>query len=610
MSDRVVYGNSHSLNGWPMVDQGSCVWVKVPGTNPTVSLQIREGEPAKILGAFAADFNAYVEPLRDADSACWTPTNSVATSNHLSGTALDLNWSSHPFRVNYAGFDAAKIATMRELLAWYEEMIWWGQDWTTPKDAMHLEMHDDTYGSQNFARVESFIARKIRADGFSTFRRGGTVTPPPVIVAPPAPSSNQVDVLVRATGVTTAKAQEILVGVVNGLRDSQCTNVNRIAMWLAQIGHESAGFNATEEYEDGDESTDRWKYKGRTWIQITWRTNYAGLSQWAFSKGLIPTATYFVDNPKLLAEIQYAGLGPAWYWTVARPQINSLCDQRNLTAVTQAINGGQNGAADRKNRYDRALALGDQLLALATQAPPTQGEDEMSAEDVARLERKIDALVNEWGPNKRGPSRSFLATDGAAVDSPLGFLYNIDGNVWTQQLTWAYLFDVPLAIDVVTSVAKNGAYEGSWVKSNEFNAWLNEFGQAYCQGLINFKNALAAKLTSKAPAAVVATGSVTAPTPVTNVTNVVDTRALEAEIARLSEQFNQLKVAVNNQPAPYVPPVSTELVARADSTGDKIQRAVDSNMDYTDHVLTMDAAQRTALTRALTSINPSNGDPA
>jgi len=176
MGDRNVYGNDFSENGWRMVDQGSCVWVKVPGTS--VSLQIREGQPAEILGAWAADFNAYVEPLRDPDSACWTATNSVGTSNHLSGTACDLNWNSHPFQVLNAGFSATQIATIREMLAFYEKTVWWGNDWDSPKDAMHFQMGYDTYGSQNVDRVQDFINRKIRADGFSTFRRGGAVTPP------------------------------------------------------------------------------------------------------------------------------------------------------------------------------------------------------------------------------------------------------------------------------------------------------------------------------------------------------------------------------------------------------------------------------------------------
>jgi putative chitinase len=413
-----------------------------------VSLQIREGQPAAIMGAFAADFNAYVEPLRDADSACYTESNSVLGqpgknngSNHMSATAMDLDWNSHPFRVLNAGFNAAQIATIRELLTFYEKTIWWGNDWDNPKDAMHFQMGYDTYGSENVDRVQGFINRKIRADGFSTFRRGGA----PVVLPPMNPPA--VDVLMRATAVTTAKAAEILVGVQNGLRDSQCNNVNRIAMWLAQIGHESAGFEATEEYEDGDESTDRWKYKGRTWIQITWQSNYAGLSQWAFGKGLIPTATYFVDNPKKLAEIQYAGLGPAWYWTVARPQINGLCDQRNLVAVTQAINGGQNGAADRKTRYDRALALGDQLLALTTSAPSNSGDD-MAAVPQDQWDRVYRELTQKL------PSRSPLRHLGEGlVDTMAGFELNIDGNQHLQVVKLLAGYGHPPTLALLREVA-------------------------------------------------------------------------------------------------------------------------------------------------------------
>jgi hypothetical protein len=66
-----------------------CRWVTVPGTS--VRLQILDGWPAIIMAAVAADFNAYIEELHDEDSASWTPTNSVPTSNHLNGTAMDLN---------------------------------------------------------------------------------------------------------------------------------------------------------------------------------------------------------------------------------------------------------------------------------------------------------------------------------------------------------------------------------------------------------------------------------------------------------------------------------------------------------------------------------------
>lgn len=430
MADRTVYGHTHSENGWRMVDQGSCVWVLVPGTD--VTLQIREGQPVKIMGAFAADFNAYVEPLRDADSACWTPTNSVATSNHLSGTGMDLNWNGpdgRTFRLSIPkerAYPGDKARKLDELLAFYEGMIFCGGNWSI-RDWMHFQMGGQTYGSQHVEKVNDFIARKIRADGFSTFKRSGTpgpVTPPPAPPATPPASGNQVDVLARATGVSTEKAAQILVGVVNGLRDSQCTNVNRIAMWLAQMGHESAGFNATEEYANGDGgATERWLYKGRTWIQITWKSNYAGFSKWAYDNGFLRSPNYFVDHPTDLADMEWAGLGPAWYWTVARAQINSLCDRGDINEVTRLINGGYNGLDDRAARYRRALALGDQLLQLLT-----EGDDFMSA---LTDDEQRELLDNTRQIAKyRRPSLSPLRWPHEGdVNTCAGFAWSADGNV-------------------------------------------------------------------------------------------------------------------------------------------------------------------------------------
>ena len=72
---------------------------------------------------------------------------------------------------------------------------------------------------------------------------------------------------------------------------------------------------------------------------------------------LTPTATWFVDRPEELARDRYGFYGVAWYWTVARPHINSLSDAGDLIGVTKAINGGLHGIADGRNFWAKNKAL-------------------------------------------------------------------------------------------------------------------------------------------------------------------------------------------------------------------------------------------------------------
>jgi hypothetical protein len=173
-----------SENGWEpgWVGQEALNWVDVPGCNPKVSIQIQKGQPTQILRALVADYNAFIEPVRDADCACYTPTNSVSTSNHLNGTAVDIRWDSHPFHVKQT-FTPEQMKVVREVLAFYEGTVFWAGDWTDPIDEMHWQLGYNTY---NNPKTADFIRRKIRPDGFSTMRRGG------VDVGRPAPVDNAV----------------------------------------------------------------------------------------------------------------------------------------------------------------------------------------------------------------------------------------------------------------------------------------------------------------------------------------------------------------------------------------------------------------------------------
>lgn len=415
MADRTVYGNTHSENGWRMVDAESCPWVKVPGTE--VTMRIREGQPAAIMAAFAADYNAYVEPLRDADSACWTPTNSVGTSNHLSGTGMDLNWEGPDrkrFRLGITkeqAYPGPKAQALDELIAFYEGMIFCGGNWSI-RDWMHFQMGGNTYGSQNVDRVNDFIRRKIRPDGFSTYKRGATPTAPP-----PVAGANAVDILARATGLSPARASEILPTMVDGLRMAQCATVPRIAQFIAHTGHESDGYRATEEYAKNGRYA---PYIGRTWIMITWDYHYRDFSQWAHARGLVPTPDFFVTNYRALADLRWAGIGAAWYWTEQRP-MNALVDAgddatwkagdrtyRGFEAVTAAINGGLNGLADRRERCRRAMNVGDQLLALTTTPQPSD-----LIEELLMLELESWSIYATPGEPKIPAERMLQAIDAA-----------------------------------------------------------------------------------------------------------------------------------------------------------------------------------------------------
>ena len=183
MGFRTVYNLTNSENGWRMCDAAQCDTNPIPGTTARIPLQ--RGIPNTILKAFAADLNQYVESVYNSaginDEGGWTPTNSVASSNHLSGTAFDYNWSDHPMGVALAGWHGSDIIpgeqepAVRALLSWYENTVFWGNDWNSPKDSMHFQMGYNTYNNQ--AKCNDFIRRKIRADGFSTYRRVDTVPP-------------------------------------------------------------------------------------------------------------------------------------------------------------------------------------------------------------------------------------------------------------------------------------------------------------------------------------------------------------------------------------------------------------------------------------------------
>ncbi|CAM5297383.1 glycoside hydrolase family 19 protein [Pseudomonas fragi] len=155
----------------------------------------------------------------------------------------------------------------------------------------------------------------------------------------------------------------VFVPVLNAaMGHYQIIGPKRVAAFIAQIGHESGQLKYVKEiwgptaaqtkYEGRKDlgntvAGDGSKYRGRGLIQITGRANYMACGE-ALGLDLI-------TQPELLEKPQHACMSAAWFW--ATKGLSTLADAGQFDKITQRINGGQNGAADRQALYARALKV-------------------------------------------------------------------------------------------------------------------------------------------------------------------------------------------------------------------------------------------------------------
>lgn len=488
-------------NGWPECDISQCDYATIPGTK--LRLPFQRGIPVAVLQAILRDLNEYVESVMNVaginDEGSWTEDNSVWTSNHKGGTAFDYNWKDHPMGVALAGWwgsdiiDGPQEPEIRRILSYYTmtlkngtklPLVFWGNDWNSPKDSMHFQMGYNTYDHQ--VEIWEWINTHIRPDGYSTYRRGGQGSG-----GAPVPTIDFAKVLGDMMGNVPGVNYDALVPHVQKcLIMSGCTTDIRIDMWGAQIGHESVGLKYMKEIGDaayfskynnradlGNGPTDGPRYPGRGPIQVTGRSNYRRLSQWAYGEGYCPTPTYFEDNPAELEKYEYAFLGAVWYWTVARPDINALSDKGDVVTVTKRINGGTNGLQDRINRWNHCRTVDYLPLIQAIE------ESVLSGVDVDRLNRAVDKILGGGTMPPSWPSRGMfsLSTDKpGGVDDTVGMLLNTDGNGWNVVVIIGALLGVPDDVQRVKDTAAGKIPEGLYVDENK---WLRERAIAFAKKL-------------------------------------------------------------------------------------------------------------------------------
>jgi putative chitinase len=170
-----------------------------------------------------------------------------------------------------------------------------------------------------------------------------------------------------------------------------CSTAEHVAMWIAQVGHESAGLTrlveslnytpdglmatwptrytrATAQAHGRTESKpadqkaiamhvygdrlgnrqntlDGWTYRGRGPIQVTGRANYRECGQ--------AIGVDLESEPALLELRATGAASTAWYWR--KHKLTGFGG--DVLSVTRRINGGTNGIDDRQRRYQRALSV-------------------------------------------------------------------------------------------------------------------------------------------------------------------------------------------------------------------------------------------------------------
>lgn len=189
-------------NGWAQISNPTRR--VIAGTN--IVLPLHWHDCGFVLAAFAGMYNRHIEPLSGgaSDEGGWTPTNSVATSNHLSGTAVDLNWNKYPFRVYRMA--PSMVDDVKGLQVDFRGLIDWGRDcWGgNPVDEMHYQV---AKGKPMRAYVD--FANELRGGLWSLF--GSTApTPDPVVVPNPGVGGGSTLLLRGSRGNAVRNLQERL----------------------------------------------------------------------------------------------------------------------------------------------------------------------------------------------------------------------------------------------------------------------------------------------------------------------------------------------------------------------------------------------------------------
>lgn len=167
--------------------------------------------------------------------------------------------------------------------------------------------------------------------------------------------------LVSAMGCTPERAELYGQHLSEACEHFGIDTPERLAAFLAQIGHESGSLRYVREIADGSayegrkdlgnvNPGDGTRYRGRGLIQVTGRDNYRQMTGLLSQMG----APDFEALPSELESPRWAAWSAAAWWNSRN--LSHLADRGEFDLITRRINGGTNGHADRRARWERAKA--------------------------------------------------------------------------------------------------------------------------------------------------------------------------------------------------------------------------------------------------------------
>jgi len=235
----------------------------------------------------------------------------------------------------------------------------------------------------------------------------------------------------------------------------EVNTIERVAMFIAQCGHESAGFRVLSEnlnysakalntifpkyfrragrdanayhrqpekianviyanrMDNGDsDSGDGWRFRGGGILQLTGRYNYT-----QFGKAVEMSPEEAVDYVRT----KKGALDSAcWFWDTNN--INKWCDAMDVVGATKRINGGTIGLDDRKKHYLHAIdVLGGDFEEPEVDYNQTIRQGSRGPL-VAEVQEKLDISPADgiFGPGTAKIVKHWQSTNGLVADGIVG----------------------------------------------------------------------------------------------------------------------------------------------------------------------------------------------